>query len=151
MYKRQSEGNAISAGDDSWEQHRPGRTSTVPWAQAHSSERASHAKQRRPFILLTNRWARIVRGGRACYAQWEDSGPYVYDDAADVFGPGDRRPRNRLAPNAGMDVSPVVRDCLRFTGPNNADNEVDGRFVDAGVVSAGRWKHVVTTRQVSWR
>jgi hypothetical protein len=125
---------------------RPNRMSVVPWASAVAPVR--HLGR---FSLVKNRWLKLTRNGRTCYAQWEDSGPYVYDDARYVFGAGDRRPRNRLAHRAGMDVSPAVRDCLGFRGLNNDENTLDWQFVDAASVPFGPWKRVVTSRQVSWR
>jgi hypothetical protein len=92
-----------------------------------------------------------MRHGRTCYAQWEDSGPYVYDDANYVFGSHDARPRSRSARGAGLDVSPAVRDCLRFNGLNNDENTVDWRFVDDRDVPKGPWLRVVTRRQIFWR
>jgi hypothetical protein len=129
---------------------RPDRTTVVPWAAADASQLAASARTGQPFSLLKNHWVKITHRKRVCYAQWEDSGPYVYDDAAYVFGAGDRRPRSRLANNAGMDVSPAVRDCLGFSGLNNDENTVDWQFVAARAVPAGPWKRVVTTRQVFW-
>ncbi len=130
---------------------RADRMEVVPWAAEYASEVSAYRRRGRPFSLLKNRWVKLMRAGRACYAQWEDTGPYVYDDAAYVFGAGDRRPRNRRARSAGIDVSPAVRDCLAFRGRNNAENRVDWQFVNAGDVPAGPWRRVVTTRQVSWR
>ena len=123
------------------------RERVVPWAASYRTQ----LRRRAPFGLLKNRWAKLVRGDRVCYAQWEDRGPYVYDDAAYVFGSGDRRPRNRRARRAGMDVSPAVRDCLGFDGLNTDTNEVDWQFVEPEQVPRGPWKRVVTARQVSWR
>jgi hypothetical protein len=129
---------------------RPDRTSVVPWAAAYAKQLALSARTGNPFSLLKNRWAKIRHGSRTCYAQWEDSGPYVYDNAAYVFGTRDARPLSRLANNAGMDVSPAVRDCLGFVGLNNDENVVDWQFVEARDVPAGPWKRIVTTRQVFW-
>jgi hypothetical protein len=129
---------------------RPDRTKVVPWARGYAAQLAAYRRRGEPFSLLKNRWAKIVHGGRTCYAQWEDSGPYVYDDAAYVFGGGDHRPRNRLARRAGMDVSPAVRDCLGFAGLNTDTNKVDWQFVEARQVPDGPWKRVVTMRQVYW-
>jgi hypothetical protein len=126
---------------------RADRTKVVPWAHRYRAQ----LRRRAPFSLLKNRWAKLVRGDRVCYAQWEDSGPYVYDDAAYVFGSNDRRPRNRLAQRAGMDVSPAVRDCLGFEGLNTDTNKVDWQFLEAEQVPRGPWKRVVTRRQVYWR
>jgi hypothetical protein len=130
---------------------RKNRTSVVPWASDLQGELAVYKRRGRPFSLLKNRWIKLMRNGKVCYAQWEDSGPYVYDDAAYVFGSDDRRPRNRRARSAGIDVSPAVRDCLGFKGLNNDRNKVDWQFVDRAAVSDGPWLRVVTTRQVSWR
>ena len=127
------------------------RGSVVPWARRYEAELRSFARRGDPFSLLKNRWLRISRRGRVCYAQWEDSGPYRYDDAAYVFGMDDRRPRNRRARRAGMDVSPAVRSCLGFDGLNTDSNVVDWLFVEAEQVPDGPWKRVITTRQVYWR
>jgi hypothetical protein len=129
---------------------RADRFTVVPWAR-RSVEGARRAAENRPFSLLKNRWLRLIRSGRVCYAQWEDSGPYVYDDARYVFGTRDERPSNRRAGGAGLDVSPAVRDCLGFRGRNNAENRVSWQFVDAAEVPDGPWRRVVTTRQIFWR
>jgi len=130
---------------------RANRTLVVPWAADYRSELAAAARAGRPFSLLKNRWLRIsANNGRDCYAQWEDSGPYVYDDAAYVFGATDVGPRSRRARNAGIDVSPAVRDCLGFAGLNDDANVVDWQFVEERDVPPGPWKRVVTTRQVFW-
>jgi hypothetical protein len=130
---------------------RPARLHVVPWARQDAGQLASFEKRQRPFSVLKNRWVKLMRNGRVCYAQWEDSGPNVYDDAAYVFGAKDPRPRSRFAQNAGMDVSPAVRDCLAFNGLNNADNKLAWQFVDAAHVPPGPWRKIVTTRQVFWR
>jgi len=139
--------------DDFDDQGRPksDRVTVVPWAREYARRVAEYARRGAPFSLLKNRWIRIVRRGRVCYAQWEDSGPYRSDDAVYVFGTDDRRPRSRRARNAGMDVSPAVRSCLGFAGLNTDTNVVDWQFVDESQVPDGPWKRVVTTRQVSWR
>jgi hypothetical protein len=130
---------------------RPGRLRVVPWAGRYAGQLAFFEKRQRPFSVLKNRWVKLMRQGRVCYAQWEDSGPYLYDDAPYVFGANDRRPRSRLAQNAGMDVSPAVRDCLAFRGRNNDENKLAWQFVDAERVPPGPWRRVVTARQVFWR
>jgi hypothetical protein len=122
---------------------RSNAAAVVPWAKEKSTWGAHES-------MLKNRWAKFTRNGRTCYAQWEDSGPYVYDDANYVFGANDARPRSLEANNAGADVSPALRDCLGFNGLNNADNKVDWQFVDAVDVPVGPWKQIVTTSQVYW-
>lgn len=130
---------------------RADRLAVVPWASSSSARLAAFSRRRRPFSLLKNRWLKLMHHGRICYAQWEDSGPYVYDDANYVFGSHDARPRSRRARSAGLDVSPAVRDCLRFNGLNNDENTVDWQFVDDQDVPRGPWLRVVTKRQVFWR
>jgi hypothetical protein len=98
--------------------------------------------------MLKNRWAKIWIGDRICFAQWEDSGPYEYDDHAYVFG--NSRPNNRRANNAGMDVSPAVRDCLGFEGLNNDVNRVSWQFIDSDAVPEGPWSEIVTTSGTTW-
>ncbi len=126
------------------------RLAVVPWAKEYTAELARRGARGRPFSLLKNRWVKLIRARRVCYAQWEDSGPYVYDDARYVFGTRDERPKSRRAKNSGIDVSPAARDCLGFRGRNNAENQVTWQFVDAADVPSGPWRRVVTTRQVFW-
>lgn len=95
--------------------------------------------------MCKNRWIRIARPGRTCYAQWQDVGPFQTDDAAYVFGLA--RPRNQSNQQAGLDVSPAVRDYLGLGGMD----KVDWQFVDAADVPAGPWKDVVTSSPVCWR
>lgn len=133
---------------------RAGRMHVLPWAAQSAAAVAAAARAGTPYSLMKNRWVEVihVRNGerRVCYGQVEDAGPYVYDDAGYVFGSDDARPRNTLAADAGMDVSPALRDCLGFTGLNNDENTVDWRFVDDAQVPAGPWRRVITTRQVFW-
>ncbi len=110
---------------------RADRTKVVPWAHRYRAQ----LRRQKPFNLLKNRWAKLVQGDRVSY----------------VFGSDDRRPRNRRAHRAGMDVSPAVRDCLGFDGLNTDTNKVDWQFVEAEQVPRGPWKRVVTRRQVYWR
>ena len=109
----------------------------VPWASAGDDPSNS---------LLKNRWIKIQRGGKTVYAQWEDSGPFVYDDWRYVFGSGSERPVNQANRNAGLDVSPAVRDYLGLTGIDL----VDWQFVDENQVPDGPWKQVITRSPVHW-
>jgi hypothetical protein len=133
---------------------RPARMRDVPWAAAESDYIAAAMKRNTPFSLMKNRWVKVshMRNGtvRTCYGQVEDAGPYRYDDADYVFGNGDARPRNHRAHNAGIDVSPALRDCLGFTGLNNDSNRVSWQFVAQTEPPPGPWRRVVTTRQVFW-
>jgi hypothetical protein len=128
--------------------------SAVPWARVLAPGIAAAARSGRPYSVMKNRWVKMWRvvGGklRTCYGQVEDAGPYVYDDVHYVFSRTNARPASQEAENAGMDVSPAIRDCLAFSGLNNADNKLSWRFVEARQVPPGPWRRVVTTRQVYW-
>ncbi len=121
---------------------RSNASQVIPWA----GEKTWTSRE----SMLKNRWVKLMRNGITCYGQIEDSGPYVYDDANYVFGTSDQRPRSTIANNAGMDVSPALRDCLQFNGWNNVDNKVDWQFVNAADVPPGPWKDIITTSQVYW-
>ena len=133
---------------------RPSRRNDVPWGAAASDLIAAAMKRGSPFSVMKNQWIKVshTRNGatRTCYGQVEDAGPYVYDDAHYVFGAGDPRPRSRRAHNAGIDVSPALRDCLGFVGLNNDANRVNWQFVAQSDLPPGPWGRVVTTRQVFW-
>jgi Bacterial Ig domain len=130
------------------------RCRVVPWAGRYPASDCGNQE----FSYMKNQWVKIWRtvAGTTytAYGQIEDAGPYVYDDEAYVFGDTDARPESELANNAGMDVSPALRDYLHFTGVDLADqqngdsNKVSWQFVDPGDVPAGPWKLTVTTRQV---
>lgn len=133
---------------------KPRRLRIVPWAAREASALDAARRQGRPFSLLKNRWVAISHKGnrktRTCYGQIEDAGPYLYNDAAYVFGRDGQPPASHRAHNAGMDVSPALRDCLGFEGLNNDSNRVDWRFVNQINVPNGPWMRVVTTQQVYW-
>lgn len=116
------------------------RASVIPWAGD-----AGYATMLAGQSMLKNRWVQITRNGVSAYAQVEDAGPYVYADAAYVFGSNDARPASTRAHNAGMDVSPAVRDLLGFTNLNDDSSRINWRFVEAGDVPDGPWKRVITT------
>lgn len=83
---------------------------------------------------LKGRWVAIRHGGRVCYAQWEDCGPFRTDHWQYVFG--NERPRPNLNQGAGLDVSPAVRDYLSL---GNKDT-CDWKFVEfREVPAAGPW------------
>jgi hypothetical protein len=127
---------------------------TIPWAHRYAAQLKQSARTEQPFSLMKNRWVKMWRvvAGRmlVCYGQIEDAGPYVYDDTNYVFSHVNSRPASGLAQNAGMDVSPAIRDCLAFSGLNNDENKLSWRFVEAAAVPPGPWRRVVTTRQVFW-
>ncbi len=119
---------------------RPNAYQVVPWANSQTWAPTES--------MMKNRWVKIIKDGAVCYGQIEDSGPYVYNDYQYVFGTA--APASQEANNAGMDVSPALRDCLGFNGLNNDENKVDWQFVAASEVPPGPWKEIVTTSQINW-
>jgi hypothetical protein len=83
--------------------------------------------------ILKDRWVAIRRGARVCYAQWEDAGPFRTDHWQYVFG--NERPLSNQNHDAGIDLSPAVRDFLNIGGMDS----VDWKFVEFSDVPAGPW------------
>ncbi len=83
--------------------------------------------------VCKGRWLAVRHGNRVCYAQWEDVGPFTTDDWPYVFGT--ERPRPNRNQDAGLDVSPAVRDYLRL---NDLDI-CDWKFVEPRAVPPGPW------------
>lgn len=104
--------------------------------------------------MCKNRWIKVSVAGttdKYCYAQWEDAGPYYYNDHTYVWGSS--KPANTTdSPYSGIDLSPSV--CL-YLGQSMQDwgapsFEVDWCFVDEADVPDGPWKLHVTTIQINW-
>ena len=83
--------------------------------------------------VCEDRWVAIHHRGRICFAQWKDVGPFRTDDWQYVFK--GRKPRPNPNGNAGLDVSPAVRDFLGLPG----SGRVDWRFVEDQEVRDGPW------------
>ena len=83
--------------------------------------------------VLKGRWVAIRKGTRTCYAQWEDVGPFATDHWQYVFG--NERPRPNRNRDAGLDVSPAVRDYLGLAGLDACD----WKFVDFRSIPPGPW------------
>jgi len=115
---------------------RPDALSAVYW----SDEKAWGEEE----SMCKNRWVKIMKGGKTAYAQWEDSGPFEYDDIAYVFGAG--QPKNTINNHAGIDLSPAVN---QYLGLNGIDT-VDWQFVDEKEVPDGPWKDIITTSGTYW-
>jgi hypothetical protein len=111
--------------------------SLVPWAKDKNIPQ-EHS-------VLKNRWIKIMHAGKIAYAQWEDVGPFEEDDEAYVFGSA--APKSQENKNAGIDVSPAVRDYLGLSG----EDKVDWQFVDFTAVPDGVWKKIITASQVYWK
>jgi hypothetical protein len=92
--------------------------------------------------VLKDQWIMIRFGNRVCYAQWEDCGPFVTDDIEYVFG--NARPKNPENGNAGLDISPAVRDYLGL----KSGAKVDWRFCDPNEVVDGPWRRIANSAAV---
>jgi hypothetical protein len=95
--------------------------------------------------VLKNRWIEIKKGNKKAYAQWEDVGPFGESDYEYVFGRAN--PKSKSNDNAGLDVSPAVKDYL---GLKDID-KTSWRFVEEKDVPSGPWKEVITKSQVNWK
>lgn len=106
--------------------HRPEASEVIPWFwESYHGDGISVCK---------GRWVAIHHEGKVCFAQWEDVGPFEVDHWQYVFGKEDPRPnRNK---NAGIDLSPAVRDFLKL----RSGATVEWRFADEREVPAGPWK-----------
>ncbi len=83
--------------------------------------------------VCKGRWVAIRHGLKVCYAQWEDVGPFQTDHWQYVFG--NERPRANRNQDAGLDVSPAVREYLGL----DSIGSCDWKFVDFLQVPAGPW------------
>jgi len=89
--------------------------------------------------LLKNRWVEVRFKGKSCYGQWEDVGPNGEDDWEYVFGDA-KNPSNTFGLEAGIDLSPALRDCLGADG----SSEVRWRHINEEEVPNGPWKEILT-------
>jgi hypothetical protein len=105
---------------------KPEARSIIPWF--------NEAFVRDGQSVLKDKWVAIRKGPRVCYAQWEDVGPYETDHWQYVFG--NDRPRPNHNHDAGIDVSPAVRDFLGMCGMDSCD----WRFVDHREIPQGPWR-----------
>ncbi len=120
---------------DEYGNKKPNLISYIPWVTTEDNNSISICK---------NRWIKITKGDKIVYAQWEDVGPFGEDDIDYVFG--NSLPKNEINNNAGLDVSPAVRDYL---GLEDID-KVDWQFVDDSDVPNGVWKDIITTSNINW-
>lgn len=104
---------------------RKGADSYIPWYWED---------YRGPGITVCDgRWLAVRCNGKICYAQWRDVGPFRTDDVDYVFG--DKGPLPNRNADAGIDVSPAVRDFLGL----KSGAKVDWRFVDSDEITQGPW------------
>ena len=105
--------------------HRPEASEVIPWFwREYRGDGISVCK---------GRWVAIHLHGKVCYAQWEDVGPFEVDHWQYVFG--NEAPRANRNKNAGIDVSPAVRDYLGLT----SGDRVQWRFLEESQVPPGPW------------
>jgi hypothetical protein len=93
--------------------------------------------------VCKGRWVAIRHGKRVCYAQWEDVGPFQVDHWQYVFG--NDRPRPNSNHDAGIDVSPAVRDYLGMSGMDVCD----WKFVSSQQIPNGPWALYGDTNSVA--
>jgi hypothetical protein len=110
----------------SYREHKPEAARVIPWFARYRPEPGK--------TVCKGRWLKIFRGGRSCFAQWEDCGPWETDDWNYVFG--NKPPRTTQNGGAGIDLSPAVRDYLGL----KSGDKVHWRFVESGQVPYGPWK-----------
>jgi hypothetical protein len=104
---------------------RPEAAAVIPWFK-NSFVRDGQS-------VCKGRWVAIRHGNKVCYAQWEDVGPFASEHWKYVFG--NERPRANPNRDAGLDVSPAVRDYLSLQGLDTCD----WKFVDSHQVPPGPW------------
>jgi hypothetical protein len=134
--------NNQSAWDGSWKDHYGGIDDPYN-RNGFYPKNNGNKKSRKNESIYKNRWIKIIKGNKIAYAQWEDVGPFEEDDVDYVFG--ESKPKNTIN-DAGLDVSPAVRDYL---GLEDVDI-VDWQFVDFKDVPNGSWTEIITRSQISW-
>ena len=105
--------------------HQPEASKVIPWYwKSYKGSWTSVCK---------GRWIAIHYRGKVCYAQWEDCGPFRTDDWQYVFQ--GHHPKPNPNGNAGIDISPAVRDFLGI----RSGYRVSWKFVEDYQVSDGPW------------
>ncbi len=107
--------------------HRPEASRVIPWWKRVVTKPGRS--------VCKGRWIQIYCPStkRVCYGQWEDCGPFTTDDWEYVFG--NKQPKNTKNQNAGIDISPAIRDYLKVG--NKA--RVHWRFIEFSQVPKGPW------------
>jgi hypothetical protein len=116
---------ALPYNDVDNHQTKPEAAQVIPWF--------SSTFVRDGQSVCKGHWVAIRHNNKVCYAQWEDVGPFATDHWQYVFG--NERPRPNRNRDAGLDVSPAVRDYLGLAGLDLCD----WKFVDFRSVPAGPW------------
>ncbi len=112
----------------------------IPWFnESYLTEDGLELKK----SLLKNKWIKIInpKNNLVAYAQWEDCGPFIYDDFNYVFG--NNSPKNKINSNAGLDLSPAIIKYLNLTGMD----KVNWIFVNENEIPNGPWNKIITRSQ----
>ena len=106
-------------------EHHPEASKVIPWFwNDYKGPWSSVCK---------GKWVALHYRGQVCYAQWEDCGPFHTDDYNYVFL--GHQPKPNPNANAGIDISPAVRDFLSI----RSGYKVAWKFIEAQDVPAGPW------------
>jgi|GEM_PF-3505850 len=97
------------------------------------------------YSYMKNRWVMVKLGDKVAYGQVEDTGPYLEDDFAYVFGDA-AVPANTFRNKSGLDISPAMDEYIGLDGLG----VVDWKFVEFEEVPEGPWKFNVETEQCRW-
>jgi hypothetical protein len=140
-------GNLVSAWDPNWLERARGQSPfyvALPYNDVSNGHTKPEARNIIPWFkqayvrdgqsVLKDHWVVIRKGTRICYAQWEDVGPFQVDHWQYVFG--NERPRPNRNRDAGIDVSPAVKEYLGMSGTDACD----WRFASDDEITPGPWK-----------
>ena len=140
-------GNLVSAWDPNWLESARSQNAfyvALPYNDVSNGHTKPEARNIIPWFkqayvrdgqsVLKDHWVVIRKGARICYAQWEDVGPFQVDHWQYVFG--NERPRANKNRDAGIDVSPAVKEYLGLSGIDSCD----WRFASDDEIIQGPWK-----------
>jgi len=140
-------GNLVSAWDQNWLESARYQNAfyvALPYNDVANGHTKPEAKNIIPWFkqtyirdgqsVLKDHWVAIRKGAKICYAQWEDVGPFQVDHWQYVFG--NERPHPNKNKDAGIDVSPAVKQYLGMSGIDSCD----WRFVSKSDITQGPWK-----------
>ena len=97
------------------------------------------------YSYMKNRWVMVKKGDKVVYGQVEDTGPYLEDDFAYIFG-GAGGPANTVGSKSGLDISPAMDGYIGLDGMS----KTDWKFVEFEEVPDGPWKTHIETEQCRW-
>lgn len=159
-------GNLVSAWDQNWlasARYQNAFYVALPYNDVANGHTKAEAKSIIPWFsqayvrdgqsVLKDHWVAIRKGAKVCYAQWEDVGPFQVDHWQYVFG--NERPHPNKNKDAGIDVSPAVKEFLGMSGIDSCD----WRFVSESEITQGPWRahatapnltRVTLKRTVAW-